>query len=273
MSNIHKTAIVHKDVKIGKNVSIGPYCILDSPMIVLEDEVQLKSHVSVEGNVCIGKGTKIASYASIGAPTTNLTFKGEETFVRIGENCDIREYVSINSSCGPGTTVKVGKNCLLMPYAFVAHNCSLGDNVIMTNGATLAGHVKIGNFVILGGLCAIAQHLRVGDHAIVGGGSMVGMDVPPFTMCSGYPCRAYSLNIVGMKRRGFPPAIQRNLAKAFRLTYKMGLRWKAAKEQILETIPQSEYIDNWVEFCSTAKKGVVFYRKNMEEDATEKCLT
>lgn len=273
MSKIHKTAIVHKHAKIGKNVVIGPYCILDSPAIVLEDDVQLKSHVSVEGNVHIGKGTKIASYASIGAPTTNLTFRGEETFVRIGENCDIREYVSINSSCGEGTSVKVGNNCLLMPYAFVAHNCALGNNVIMTNGATLAGHVKIGSYVILGGLCAIAQHLRVGDHAIVGGGSMVGMDIPPFTMCSGYPCRAYSLNIVGMKRREFPPSIQRNLAKAFRVTYKMGLKWADAKEQILETIPQSEFIDNWVEFCSTAKKGIVFYRKNLVEKSKETSLT
>jgi UDP-N-acetylglucosamine acyltransferase len=272
MAKIHKTAIVHKDVKIGENVTIGPYCILDSPKIVLEDGVHLKSFVSVEGNVVIGKGTKIASYASIGAPTTNLTFRGEETFVRIGENCDIREYVSINSSCGEKTSVKVGKNCLLMPYSFVAHNCLLGDNVILTNGATLAGHVKIGDFAILGGLCAIAQHLRVGDHAIVGGGSMVGMDVPPFTMCSGYPCKAYSLNIVGMKRRQFPAAIQRNLAKAFRLTYKMGLRWSDAKEQILATIPQSTYIDNWIEFCSSTKKGLIFYRKEVAEASGNKCL-
>lgn len=273
MSQIHKTSIVHKKAKLGKNIVIGPYCILDSPDIVIDDNVHIKSHVTIEGNVHIGEGTKIASYASIGVPTTNLAFKGEVTYVRIGKRCDIREYASINSSCGEGTTVKIGDDCLLMPYAFVAHNCSVGNNVIMTNGATLAGHVKIGNHVILGGLCAIAQHLRVGDHAMVGGGSMVVKDVPPYTMCSGYPCKVFSLNIVGMKRRNFPPLTQRSLAKAFRMTFKMGLKWIDAKEQILETIPQSEHIDNWVEFCSTSKKGIVFYRKHSAEHSEEKTMS
>jgi UDP-N-acetylglucosamine acyltransferase len=273
MPNIHKTAIVHKKAKIGKDVVIGPYSILDSPGIVLEDGVQIKAHVSVEGNVTVGKGTKIASYASIGAATTNLTFKGETTYVEIGQNCDIREYVSINSSCGEGTKVKVGDNCLLMPYSFVAHNCVVGNNVIMTNGATLAGHVTVGDFVILGGLCAIAQKLRIGDHAMVGGGSMVVLDIPPFAMCSGYPCKVSCLNIVGLKRRDFPASIQRNLAKAFRITYKMGLKWTEAREQILETIPQSEHIDNWIAFCSSSKKGIAPYRKELVEQAVEKSFS
>ncbi|MCH9621243.1 MAG: Acyl-[acyl-carrier-protein]--UDP-N-acetylglucosamine O-acyltransferase [Chlamydiia bacterium] len=272
MSRIHKTAIVHKKVTIGKDVIIGPYCVLDSPDIILEDGVEIKSHVVIEGHVHIKKGTKIASYASIGVATTNLSFKGEVTFVVIGENCDIREYVSINSSCGEGTTVSIGNNCLLMPYSFVAHNCTVGDYVIMTNGATLAGRVKVGNYVILGGLCAIAQWLRIGDHVMVGGGAMVAQDIPPYTLCSGDRAEVSSLNIVGLKRRGFTPQLQRNLAKAFRLTYKSGLRWAEAKEQILETIPQSDQIDNWIEFCSTAKKGIAKYRKKSQGQGTEKSL-
>ena len=265
MGKIHRTAIVHKKVKIGKDVVIGPYSILDSPDIVLHDGVEIKSYVSVEGNVEIGKGTKISSYCSIGAVTTNLSYRGETTYVKIGEDCDIREYVSINSSCGEGTTVRVGDRCLLMPYAFVAHNCSVGNDVIMTNGATLAGHVKIGNYVILGGLSAIAQRLRVGDHAMLGGGSMVQFDIPPFSISSGYPCRVAGLNIVGLKRRKFTPQVQKDLYKAFRITYKMGLKWSDARERILESISQSEHIDNWVSFCSTSEKGVAGYRKNLEE--------
>jgi len=273
MPKIHKTAIVHKKAKIGKDVVIGPYCVLDSPGIVLGDGVQIKSHVVMEGNVTVGKGTKIASFASIGVETTNLNYNGETTYVRIGENCDIREYVSINSSCGEGTVVSVGNNCLLMQYAFVAHNCTVGNNVIMTNGATLAGHVQIGDYVIMGGMSAIAQRLRVGDHAMVGGGSMVCLDIPPYSLCSGYPCEVYSLNIVGMKRRQFPADVQRSLARAFRLTYKMGLRWEEAKEQILETIPQSDHIDNWIEFLSSAKKGFARYRKkSSQETEVEKSL-
>lgn len=273
MSNIHKTAIVHKQAKIGKDVVIGPYSILDSPDIVLEDKVQIKSHVTIEGNVHIGKDTKIASYASIGVATTNLSYRGEVTYIKIGSNCDIREYVSINSSCGEGTVVSIGDNCLLMPYSFVAHNCSVGNNVIMTNGATLAGHVKIGNNVILGGLCAIAQKLRVGDHAMVGGGSKVLLDIPPFTICSGYPCKVGGLNIVGLKRRKFEPAIQKNLSKAFRITYKMGLKWVEAKERILETIPQSKHLDNWIEFCSSSDSGIANYRKDLEGGVTPKPIS
>lgn len=265
MAQIHKTAIVHKKIKMGTGVVIGPYSILSSPDIEIGDQVHIKSHVTIEGNVKIGKGTKIASYACIGAPTTNLSFCGEKTFVRIGQYCDIREYVSINSSCGEGTTVSVGDNSLLMPYAFVAHNCMVGSNVIMTNGATLAGHVKIGDYAILGGLCAIAQHSRVGDHAMVGGGSMIAMDIPPYSMCSGYPAKVSSLNVVGLKRRGFTGEQQRALAKAFRLTYKTGLRWKNAREEILSTMPPMKCIDNWVNFCSTAKKGLATYRKSEKE--------
>jgi len=272
MPKIHSTAIVHKDAKIDETVIVGPYCILDSPGITLEEGVVLKSHVTIEGNVRVGKGTKVASFATLGAPTTNLSFKGEETFVEIGQYCDIREYVSINSSCGDGTRVKVGNYCLLMPYCFVAHNCIVGNHVIMTNGATLAGHVTIGNFVILGGLCAIAQKLRVGDHAMVGGGSMVVLDIPPYAICSGYPCKVSSLNIVGLKRRHFSHEEQRNLAKAFRITYKMGLKWVEAREKILETIPQSEHIDNWVEFCSTTSKGISPYRKEVGAQNMEKVL-
>ncbi len=273
MSNIHATAIVHKSAKIGNNVVIGPYCILNSAGIVLEDDVEIKSHVTIEGNVTVGKGSKIASFATLGAPTTNLAFRGETTFVEIGKNCDIREYVSINSSCGEGTKVRVGDNCLLMPYSFVAHNCVVGNNVIMTNGATLAGHVTVGDFVILGGLCAIAQKLRIGDHAMVGGGSMVVLDIPPYAICSGYPCKVSCLNIVGMKRRNFPASIQRSLAKAFRITYKMGLKWADAREQILETIPQSDPIDNWIAFCSSSKKGLAPYRKEILVEGAEKSFS
>jgi len=270
MPNIHKTAIVHKNAKIGENVKIGPYSILDSPGIILEDGVEIKNHVTIEGNVHIGQRTKIGSYASIGVPTTNLSFKGEVTYVKIGHDCDIREYVSINSSCGEGTVVKVGSHCLLMPYAFVAHNCKVGNHVIMTNGATLAGYVTIGDYVILGGLSAIAQKLRVGDHAMVGGGSKIVNDIPPYAMCSGYPAKVGCLNIVGLKRRDFPASVQRNLATAFRVTYKMGLRWEEAKEQILATIPQSDHLDNWIEFCSSSAKGIAPYRKNLEPLKAEK---
>lgn len=270
MSNIHKTAVVNEHVKIGKGVTIGPYSILSSPNIILHDNVTIKSHVTIEGNVEIGKGTKIASYACIGAATTNLSFKGEETFVKIGENTDIREFVSINSSCGEHTTVSVGNNCLLMPYSFVAHNCKVGNNVIMTNGATLAGHVKIGDFVILGGLCAIAQHTRIGDHVMVGGGSMLATDVPPYSLCSGYPGKVSSLNLVGLKRRGFSADHQRSLAKAFRITYKMGLNWQNAKEEILSTVAQNEHIDNWLQFCTQTKKGLTPYRKSERKLEAEK---
>ena len=261
MANIHPTAIVHPKAQIGKNVVIDAYAVIHSPNAILGDNVTIKSHVYLDGHTTIGKGTTIWPFASIGTRTQDLKYQGEVTYVEIGERCQIREYVTINGSCGEGTKVTVGNGCLIMAYCHVAHNCSIGDGVIMSNGATLAGHVTVGNHAVLGGVCALHQHTRIGDFAMVGGGSMVGQDLPPFCMGTGFPLRVVGLNLIGLKRHKFSLEQRKQLIRAYRLTYQSGLSWKEAKGQIYAEMLPNEYLDTWVQFCDQTTRGISSLRR------------
>ena len=261
MSQIHTSAIVHPDAKIGNNVIIEPYAVVNSPEVELGDNVVIKSHAYIEGNVHIGEGTIIYPFASIGTQTQNLKYAGEKTYVRIGKNCQIREYVTINSSCGNQSRVEVGDKALIMAYCHVAHNCRVGKGVIMANGATLAGYVEVGDYANLGGLCAIHQNTRIGEYAMIGGGSMIGSDVPPYTIGQGYPLVVVGLNWIGLKRHNFSLSERKSLTQAFKLTYEPGIKWSEARKNILEKVPPSSHIDFWVKFCDSSKRGIASYRK------------
>lgn len=271
MAKIHPTAIVHPKVQIGQDVEIGPYVVINSPHVILGDGVVLKSHVYLDGHVTIGKGTVIWPFASIGSQTQDLKYKGEVTYVEIGENCQIREYVTINSSCGEGTKVVIGNQCLIMAYCHVAHNCFVGNGVIMSNGATLAGHVTVGNHAILGGVCAVHQYTRIGDYAMVGGGSMVGQDLPPFCIGTGFPLRVVGLNVVGLKRHKFSFELRKQLIRAYRLTYQSNLPWDQAREQIVEELGLNESLNIWIHFCDQTVRGLspVRNRKEVKEESLD----
>lgn len=269
MANIHPTALVHKDAQIAPTVTIEAYAVIQSPHVILEDGVVIKSHVYIDGRVHIKKNTTIWPFASIGTQTQDLKYKGEVTFVEIGENCQIREYVTINSSCGENSKVIVGNRCLIMAYCHVAHDCTLGNGVIMTNGATLAGHVRVGDNAILGGLCAVHQNARIGDHAMVGGGSMVGQDLPPYCIGTGFPLKIVGLNIIGLKRHKFPLEVRKELIRVYRITFQSGLNWKEAKELIEKELPDNEYVRTWVRFCSETKRGMSKLRKQRKVESEE----
>ncbi len=264
MTKIHPTAIVHPEVKIGKDVTIEAYAVINSPHVVLGDHVIIKAHVYIDGRVRIGKGTTIWPFASIGTQTQDLKYKGEVTYVEIGENCQIREYVTINSSCGEQTKVLIGNDCLIMAYCHVAHNCEVGNGVIMSNGATLAGHVSVGDYAILGGVCAVHQFTRIGPYAMVGGGSMVGQDLPPFCIGTGFPLRVVGLNLVGLKRHQFSLELRKQLIKAYRITYQSGVSWETAKEQIQSEFELNESLLTWIEFCDKTVRGLSPIRKKNE---------
>lgn len=256
MSNIHPLAVIDPKAKIGQNVQIGPFCVVH-PNVILEDGVILRSHVVVDGNTTIGKGTTVWPGAVIGAKPQDLKFKGEQTFVCIGEQCDIREYVTINAACGEGQTVKIGNNCLIMAYCHIAHNSCLGNRVILANGATLAGYVTVEDAAIIGGLSAIHQFSRVGRHAMVGGMSRVTHDIPPYTIGAGSPYRLGGLNIVGLKRHGISLHTRIALAKAFKLLYRSGLSIEEAlarTEAEIEMLPEIRY---WIDFCRSTKRGLI----------------
>lgn len=255
MSNIHPLSMVESGAKIGDNVTVEAFAVVKKT-VTLEDNVTIKSHAYIDGNTAIGQGTVIWPGASIGTKPQDLKYKGEKTFIQIGKNCDIREYVTINSSCQENSVVRIGDSCLIMAYCHIAHNCRLGNRVIMANNATLAGHVTVEDHVIIGGLTPVHQFCRIGKHAMVGAFSGVAQDIPPYTIGSGFPYRFGGLNLIGLKRNKFPLSVRRELSKAFKITFRSGLRLEDALKKIesnLEMIPE---VKNWVDFCKNSKRGL-----------------
>jgi UDP-N-acetylglucosamine acyltransferase len=255
-SKIHPTAVIEDGAKIGKNVTIEPYVIVKEN-VTIEDGVTIKSHVYIDGHTTIGEGTIIFPSASIGTKTQDLKFQGEKTYVKIGKNCQIREFVTINSSCNEGSCVKVGDNSLIMAYCHIAHNCEVGNHVIMSNGASLAGHVTVGDHAIIGGMTGVHQFVNIGCHAMVGGMSRISHDIPPYTIGGGIPFKFGGINIVGLKRHNFPLKTRKELAKGFRYVCRSSLRLDQAIkkcEEELEPLPETLH---WIEFCKGSKRGLM----------------
>jgi len=219
MNDIHPTAVVDEAATLGKNVVIGPYSIV-GPDVDLGDGVNLKSHVVVDGNTEIGANTTVFPFASIGLPPQDLKYKGEPSKLVIGCNNIVREHVTMNPGTeGGGMVTEIGNNCLFMIGSHVAHDCRIGDHVILVNNATLGGHVEIDEWAIVGGLSAVHQFVRIGRHAMVGGMSGVEKDVIPYGSVIGNRARHEGLNIVGLKRRNFSRDVIHALRNAYRLLF------------------------------------------------------
>ena len=219
MANIHATAVVDPSAKLGTDVEIGPYCVI-GPDVELGDGAVVRSHATLIGRATLGEGCQVYPFVSIGQTPQDVRFHDEPSTLTIGPNTTIREYVTIH----PGTegghmATKVGANCLLMIGAHVAHDCALGDNVTLVNGATLGGHVSIGEGAIIGGLSAVHQFVRIGAYAFIGGMTGITADVIPFGMAIGNRANLCGLNIVGLKRKGFPREQIHELRQAYRMLF------------------------------------------------------
>jgi UDP-N-acetylglucosamine acyltransferase len=202
-AGIHPTAVVSPTARLGTDVEIGPFCLV-GPHVVLGERVRLISHVAIDGHTTIGAGGTIYPFASVGLPPQDLKYKGEPSRLAVGRNVIIREHVTVHTgTAGGGMETVVGEDCLLMVGAHVAHDCRIGNRVILVNNVTLGGHVSIGDHAILGGLSAVHQFVRIGEHAFIGGMSGVEQDVIPYGMVVGERAYLAGLNIVGLKRRGF----------------------------------------------------------------------
>jgi UDP-N-acetylglucosamine acyltransferase len=203
MTNIHPTAVIDASARIGKGVRIGPYCVV-GPNVQLDDAVTLKAHVVVDGRTILGAGTTIYPFASIGSPPQDLKYQGELSVLIIGRNNTIREHVTMNpGTAGGGLRTVIGNNCLFMVGTHVAHDCVIGDHVVMANNATIGGHVTVGDRVVIGGLAAVHQFIRIGAYAVIGGTSGVESDVIPFGRVKGDRAYLAGLNLVGLERGGF----------------------------------------------------------------------
>jgi len=255
-SQIHSLAVVEPGAKIGNNVTIEPFAVVKGT-VTLEDNVVIKSHAYIDGHTTIGEGTIIWPSASIGTKTQDLKFRGEKTFVIIGKNCEIREFTTINSSCQENSIVRIGDNCLIMAYCHVAHNCEIGNRVIMANNANLAGHVTVEDFAVIGGMTPVHQFSRIGAYSMVGGFSRITHDIPPYTIGAGAPYKLGGLNLVGLKRHGFPFEVRKSLTQAFRYTYRSGLHLDEALEKIESEVSDNPHVKHWVEFCRASRRGLI----------------
>lgn len=256
MNKIHKTAIVNSKAEIEDDVIIGPYCIIGDN-VKIGKGTKLISHIQIEGATEIGQNCTVYPFTTIGFSPQDIKYKGEPTGVKIGNNNIIREYVTIHrgSVSADGWTT-VGDNNFIMAYVHIAHDCKIGNSIIMANLATLAGHVVIEDFAFIGGLVAIHQFARVGAHAIVGGFSGVAQDIPPFTMASGSRAKLYGINSVGLKRRGFNEETINILKKAYKILFRDKLPLKEAIEKVKNEIPQIPETKHLIEFIESNKRGI-----------------
>ena len=219
MANIHATSVVDPSAKLGTEVEIGPFCVI-GPDVELGDGTMVHSHAVITGRTTLGDRCQVYPFASVGQRPQDVKYHGEPSTLTIGPKTTIREHVTIN----PGTegghmATKVGANCLLMIGAHVAHDCELGDNVTLVNGATLGGHVSIGEGTIIGGLSAVHQFVRIGAYAFIGGMSGITADVIPFGMAIGNRANLCGLNVVGLRRKGFPREQIHELRQAYRMLF------------------------------------------------------
>lgn len=253
-SNIHPTAIIDKTAVIEDGVIIHPYTVI-GPETKIASGTEIFPHAYLE-HCEVGKNCKISSFASIGTPPQDLSYKGEKTKAILGDGCLIREHVTINRASGEGNVTTVGNECMLMIGAHVAHNCTVGNNVVIANIALLAGHITIGDYAFIGGSTVFHQFIRIGEMTIVGGFTGTRQDLPPYAKIDGRPGRVVGINSIGLKRRGLSLEERTSIKNAFKYLWFSDLNTNQAIEKIREEIPSNKYLENLIAFMNTSKRGV-----------------
>ncbi|MFH1397570.1 MAG: acyl-ACP--UDP-N-acetylglucosamine O-acyltransferase [Candidatus Omnitrophota bacterium] len=252
---IHPTAIVSQKAKLGENSQVGPYTIVGDNVDIGKD-TKIGAFCVVEGNTVIGKSCEIFTGAIIGTKPQDLKYKGEKSFLKIGNNNVIREYCTFNPGTEKNTNTIVGDNNLFMAYCHVAHDCLVGNGCIVANNGTLAGHVTLEDKVVIGGLSAIHQFVRIGRLSIIGGCSKVVQDIPPFSTCDGHPARVYGLNLVGLERNNISVESIKQIKRAFRILFNSGITVKHALEKVEKEIKVNNEVRYLIDFIKKSSRGI-----------------
>ena len=255
MSAIHSSAVIHPQAKIGEGCRIGPYCIIGEH-VELGADCRLHSHVVIDGHTRLGAGNEIFPFASIGLKTQDLKWKGGLTRTEIGGHNTFRENVTIHSSTSDGDATVIGSHNNLLAYAHVAHDCRLGDHIVMSNVGTLAGHVVVEDGAIVGGLAAVHQFCRIGRMSIIGGCSKVVQDVPPFMMADGNPATTRTVNKVGMERNGLSEEVQSSMRQAFKILFREGLTIGNALTKIEHELSGLPEVQQLIRFVRASERGI-----------------
>jgi UDP-N-acetylglucosamine acyltransferase len=255
--SIHPTAIVDPKARLADGVSVGAYSIIGAGVEIGAD-TWIGPHVVIQGPARIGRDNRIYQFASLGEAPQDKKYQGEPTRLEIGDRNIIREYVTMNrgTPTGGGIT-RIGSDGLFMAYVHVAHDCQIGDKVIFSNNASLAGHVHVEDWVILSGFTLVHQFCSIGAHAFTGMGSAIAKDVPPYLMVSGNPAEPHGINKEGLKRRGFSPEQIRNLRNAYKVLYRAGLSLEEAKTELHKMAETSPEIAPFAAFMDNAKRSII----------------
>ncbi len=256
MPQIHPTAIVDPKAQLADSVTVGPFTIIEG-RVVIGDDTHIGSHAVIRDFTTIGARCRIFQFATVGEIPQDLKFRGEETRLSIGDDNTIREYATLHrGTAGGGGLTSIGNNNLLMAYTHIAHDCHVGHGVIMSNAATLAGHIIVEDYAILGGLSAIHQFCRIGRHAFIGGCSAVPRDVPPYLMAVGNRAKLVGLNLVGLKRHGLMDSSIQPLKRAYEILFLSGVNLKEGIAQVRQELPDLPEIQHLLHFIETSERGL-----------------
>ena len=253
---IHPTAMIDPGARIGAGCEIGPYCVIGAD-VELGEGCRLQHHVSLAGPSRFGKGNVFFPFSTLGQRTQDLKYAGEPTHLEVGDGNTFREFVTVHRGTTAEAGTRIGHRGYFLAYAHVAHDCTVGDEVIFSNNATLAGHVEVGDFAVLGGLTAIHQFCRIGAHAMTGGCSKIVQDVPPFMLADGNPAKVRSYNKVGMERRGFNEQTMRAVREAYRIIYRLSLNLPQAIDAMRADLPELPEIGQIIAFISYSPRGII----------------
>ncbi|NIM19466.1 MAG: acyl-ACP--UDP-N-acetylglucosamine O-acyltransferase [Candidatus Latescibacteria bacterium] len=254
-NEIHATAVIHPMAKLGAGIKVGPYSVIGEN-VTLGDGCEVGCNVLIEGRTRIGSNNVFFHGASIGTIPQDLKYSGDITYVEIGDDNIFREFVTVNCATREGEKTLIGSGCLFMAYAHVAHNCTIGNEVILANSVNLAGHVFIDDYAIVGGVTPVHQFVRIGKLAFIGGGSRIERDIPPFIKVAGNPARVYGINGVGLERRGYEPERCSMIKRMFKVLYRSNLN----VAQSVQRLKDGEFSDPerriFVEFIEGSIRGI-----------------
>jgi UDP-N-acetylglucosamine acyltransferase len=249
-------ALVSQKAHLGEGVVVGPFSTIEDDVMIGEG-TWIGPGVHIANGTRLGRNCKVFSGAAVGGPPQDLKYKGEPTTLEVGDNVVIRECVTLNrATVETGKTV-IGNDCLFMAYTHVAHDCRVGNNVIIANCAPLGGHVHIGDYVIIGGLTPVHQFVHIGDHAMIGGGFRVVKDVPPYILCGQEPLNFEGLNLIGLKRRGFTAKAIGLLDTTYRLIYRSNLNVSQAVARIKQEVELIPEVQKVLDFIASSKRGIL----------------
>lgn len=254
---IHPQAIIEEGAIIGQNVTIGPWTYI-SANVVIGDNCHIGPNVVINGPTELGKGNRVFQFASIGEDCQDLKYNGEPTKLVVGDNNIFRESCTVHRGTVQDNGVtEIGSNNLFMAYTHVAHDCVVGDNCILANNASIAGHVHVGDYAILGGQSGVHQFCHIGAHSFIAATSLILKDVPPYVMASGNAAKPYGLNSEGLKRRGFSTDAIKAIKKAYRKVFRAGLTVDEALSVIAEEIPQQDEVTVFTDFIKQSNRGII----------------